>query len=202
MYLAYAILVLLSIAIWVAIRWDRRRERGIDPIRSRVRQAAKLKWEQTAQVIEDGQSAPWTHRSVRFARGKEEAVLWHKDATITLVRDYAPPTFDDFVELEEWIKRNPRNAELDAAAGERSYLRDIERFVIRHGYFTPLLEATTTDKSFFTAVTTFHKAGYMAQEATEVVAAVTLDALVRYGKDRSAALRFLAASEQDFRTGR
>ena len=44
MYLAYAILVLLSIAIWVAIRWYRLRERGIDQIKSRVRQAAKLKW--------------------------------------------------------------------------------------------------------------------------------------------------------------
>ena len=67
MYLAYAILVLLSIAIWVAIRWYRLRERGIDPIKSRVRQAAKLKWEQTAQVIEDRTKCPMdaTQRALR-----------------------------------------------------------------------------------------------------------------------------------------
>jgi hypothetical protein len=200
MYLVYAILVLLGCAvIWAAIRRYRGHERETDPIKLRMRQAAKMKWKQTAEITENGQGAAWTQRSVRFVRGKEEAVLWYKDATITLVRDYAPPTFDDFIELEQWIKRNPRDTEVDAATGERLYLREIERFVIRHGHLSPLLEATATDKAFFMAVATFHKAGYMAREAPEVVAALTLDALVRYEKDRNAALRFLTSLENDFR---
>jgi hypothetical protein len=200
MHLIYALLFLLAgAAIWGAIRWYRGHERETDPIKLRMRQAAKMKWEQTAEVEEDGQGAVWTQRSVRFLRGKEEAVLWYKDATVTLVRDYAPPTFDDFIELEQWIKKNPRDAEVDAATGERLYLREIERFVIRHGHFSPLLEATATHKDFFIAVATFHKAGYLAREAPEVVAALTLDALVRYEKDRNAAFRFLTGLENDFR---
>ena len=140
-----------------------------------------------------------TQRSVRFVRGKEEAVLWYKDSTITLVRDYAPPTFDDFIELEQWIKKNPSGSELDAVTGERLYLREIERFVIRHGHFLPLLEAATSDKAFFIAVATFQKAGYVAREDSVVVAALTLEALMRYDEDRNAALRFLTGLENDFR---
>lgn len=201
MYVAYAILVLLfGAAIWAAIRWYRSRERETDPIKLKMRQAAKLKWEQTAEVTEDGQGAAWTQRSVRFARGKEEAVLWHKDATITLVRDYAPPTFDDFIELEQWLKKNPRDAEADSATGEKLYLREIERFVIRHGHFEPLLGATATDKDFFMVVATFQKAGYLAKEAPVIVAALTLDALMRYEKDRNAALRFLMVLEEGYRS--
>jgi len=181
MYLAYAILVLLACAaIWAVIRWYRIREREVDPIKSRMRQAAKLKWKKIAEVTQDGQGAAWTQRSVRFVRGKEEAVLWYKDATITLVRDYAPPTFEDFIELEQWIKKNPRDTEVDAATGERLYLREIEKFVTRHGHFSPLLEATATDKAFFMALATFHKLGYAVREAPEIVAALTLDALLRF----------------------
>ncbi len=137
----------------------RNRRPETDPIKLLMKQAAKMKWKQTAEVREDGQGFAWTQRSVRFARGKEEAVLWYKDATITLVRDCAPPTFDDFIELEQWIKRNPRDTEVDTATGERLYQREIERFVIRHGHFLPLLEATATDKAFFMAVATFHALG-------------------------------------------
>jgi hypothetical protein len=73
MYLVYAILVLLAfLAICAAIYWYRGRERETDPIKLRMRQAAKLKWKQTAEITEDGQSAVWTKRSVRFVRGKEE----------------------------------------------------------------------------------------------------------------------------------
>jgi hypothetical protein len=141
MYLVYAIIIFVAcITIWAAIRWYRRRERIADPIKVRMRQAAKMKWTETARVTEDGQGALWTQRSVRFVRGKEEAVLWYKDATVTLVRDYAPPTFDDFVELERWVQKSPRDAEADAATGERLYLREIERFVIRHGHFSTLVE--------------------------------------------------------------
>ena len=57
-----------------------------DPIELHMNQAAKLNWKKTAEIIKDGHVAPFTKRSVRFARGNEQAVLWHKDATITLVR--------------------------------------------------------------------------------------------------------------------
>jgi hypothetical protein len=149
MYLVIVFLLAAAAAIWAAIRWYRSRELETDPIKLRMRQAAKMKWRATATVPEDGHGAAWTQASVRFVRGKEEAVLWYKDATVTLVRDYAPPTFDDFVELDRWIKRNPRDAEVDTATGERLYLREIERFVTRHGHFSSLLETTATDRDFF-----------------------------------------------------
>ena len=163
-----------------------------------LRQAADLNWVQTATVKEDGYGAAWTKRSVRFARENEEAVVWYKDATITLVRDYAPPTFDDFVQVEKWIKENPRDNEVDTATGERLYLREIERFVIRHGHFESMLEAQATDKEFFIAVAKFHKAGYVTKESSAVVAALTLDALLRYKKDRKHSLEFLARTQNDF----
>jgi len=202
MYLIYAFVFLVAAAaIWVVVRWYRSRAHETDPIKSRLRQAARMKWRETGTVKEDGYGAAWTKRSVRFVRGKEEAVLWHKDATITLVRDYAPPTLDDFVELEQWIKRNPRDPEVDTATGERLYLREIERFVIRLGHFSSLLETTATDKDFFMAIATFHKAGYLAQEAPVVIAALTLEALMRYEKDRRAAMRFLSGLKKDIGAG-
>ena len=88
-------------AVWLAIRRYRSRQRGSDPYKSRIRQAAKFGWKQIAEVPEDGFGAAWTQRSIRFARRDEEAVLWHKDATITLVREDAPFNFDDFSRLEE-----------------------------------------------------------------------------------------------------
>jgi hypothetical protein len=146
MYLVYAILVLLAcLGIRAAIYWYRGRERETDPIKLRMRQAAKLKRSKTVEIAPDKESPTWMQRSVAFARGKEEAALWHKDATITLVRDYAPVTLDDFHEVEEWIKKNPGNSEVDSATDERLYLRQIERFVVRNGHFAPLLEAEATD---------------------------------------------------------
>src|SRR5271154_2013145 len=116
MNLIYAILVLLAgPVVWTIIRSYRDRKPETDLIKVRLKQAAKLKWNQMAEVEKDGQGAAWTRKSVRFARGEEEAVLWYKDASVTLVRDYAPPTFEDFVELELWIEENPRDADADSA---------------------------------------------------------------------------------------
>jgi hypothetical protein len=166
-------------------------------IKLRMREAAKLKWEKTIEVVPDEHSPTWTQRSTVFTRGKEEAILWRKDATITLVRDYAPPTFDDFVSLEEWIKKNPRDREVDDATGERLYLREIERFVIRNGHFRLLLEATATDQDFFYATYKLQKTGYAAQQDPVVVAALILEALTRYQEDQDAALRLLRGLEKD-----
>ena len=200
MILMYVLLCLLAgFVAWGANHWYRSRKPETDPIKLLIKQAAKMKWVQTAEVREDGHGAAWTQRSVRFARGKEEAVLWPKSATITLVRNYASRMFDDFIELERWIKKNPRDPEVDIATGERLYLREIERFVIRHGHDFALLEATATDKEFFMAVATFQKAGFIAREAPEIIAALTLNALVRYKKDRKAALRLLSGFENGFR---
>ncbi len=194
-----ALLVLLIIAIFGVV-WYRKRNRGIDPIKLLLRQAAKLNWRKTAEIKEDGQGAAWAQRSIHFARGKEEAVLWLKNADITLIRDYAPPpNFEDFVELEQWIKENPRETDADHATGEKLYLRRLERFVTRQGYFSRLLEASATDKPFFMALYAFHKTGYAIGETPEVVAALTLDALIRYGKNRDEGLRFLARLENDFK---
>jgi hypothetical protein len=92
--------------------------------------SGQLKWKQTAEITENGQGAEWTKRSVRFVRGKEEAVLWHKDATVTLVRLYVPLDFDDFIELEEFITKHPREPDLDDATSERKYLQEMELFLL------------------------------------------------------------------------
>jgi hypothetical protein len=137
-------------AIWLAIRWHRSRQRENDPYKSRIRQAAKLGWKQTVEVPEDGFGAAWAQRSMRFVRGNDEAVLWHKDATITLVRVNAPFNFDDFVDVETWIKANPIAAEADLATEEGIlYIREIEKFVVRHGYYIPFLETLAFDPEFF-----------------------------------------------------
>ena len=107
-----------------------------------------MKWNKTAEVNEDGQWAPWTRRSVHFARGKEEAVLWYKDAAITLVRRNVPFQFDDFLELETFISNYPRENDIDGiddVAGELKYLREIELFVVRHGYQDDLIHIKATD---------------------------------------------------------
>jgi hypothetical protein len=74
MYVPLSLLV--GFVIWGAIRWYRHREPETDPIKSAMKQAARMKWKQTAEVEEDGQGRPWTQRSVRFERGKELAILW------------------------------------------------------------------------------------------------------------------------------
>jgi hypothetical protein len=191
MYLAYTIgFLLVCTAIWAAIHWYRSQKSETDPITLRMREAAKLKWKKTAEVKEDGYGAPWTQRSVRFARGKEEAVLWFKDATITLVRLNAPLDFDDFIELEEFIDKHPREHEVEDAIGERKYLREIELFVIRHGYRDDLMHIQATDIQFLTAFGKLFKAGYAANEDS-VIAALVLDGILRYQKDPNGAVNFL-----------
>jgi hypothetical protein len=94
------------------------------------------------------------------------------------------------LELENWLTKNPDVDDGDADP-EILYLREIERFVIRHGHFMPLLEAKATNKTFFYSIVKLQKSGYAANEDPIVVAALTLDALLSYGKDRSRALDFL-----------
>src|SRR5262245_2474161 len=144
MYFAYAILVLLICAAILAVfYWNQKPE--TDLIELQIKQAAKLKWKKTAEITKDGEGASWTKRSMRFARGKEEAVLWHKDATITLVRLHVPIDFDDFAELEDFIAKHPREANLDDATGELRYLQEMELFFVRHGYRDDMLHIQATD---------------------------------------------------------
>jgi hypothetical protein len=157
----HAIFVLLAcVAIGAAIYWYRGHQRDTDPIKLRMRQAAKLKWKKAAEITEDGQGAEWTKRSVRFIRGKEETVLWHKDATITLVRPYVSLDFDDFIELEEFIANYPREPDLDDATGERKYFQEMELFFVRHGYRDDILHIQATDYAFLVAFGNLFKAGY------------------------------------------
>ena len=200
MYLAYAILVLLvCAAIWVAIRWYRSLKSEPDPIKLRMKQAAKMKWKKTAEVKEDGYGAPWAQRSVRFARGKEEAVLWYKDATITLVRLNVPFDFDDFIELEEFIAKHPREHDIDDAIGELKDLREIELFVIRHGYREDFIYIKATDIRFLTAFGNLFKAGYAAGEESVVIGALVLDGILRHKKDQIGAINFLTRLIDDMR---
>lgn len=200
-FLVDFILVALFVcsAIWLAIRRHRSSRRESDPYKSKIRQAAKFGWKQTAEVPEDGFGAVWTQSSMRFVRGNEEAVLWHKDATITLVRVDAPFNFDDFVEIEKWIKANPSAAEADTATEEELYIREIEKFVVRHGHYMSFLEARAFDQEFFMGFSKLYKAGYDARENPRLIAGLMLEALILYPKDRDKALRFLSGFANDVR---
>lgn len=189
---------LASIVLWVAIRWYWGRRRETDPIKLRMRQAAKLNWKQTDEVTKDGDGAPWTKRSVLFLRGNEEAVLWHKDARITLVRLSLPFDFDDFIELEEFIAKHPREADLDEATGELRYLREIELFFVRHGYRDDLMRIRATDYAFLVAFGKLVKAGYAAGEDVGVVAALVLHVIQFHEHDRERAIRWLTRTTEDF----
>jgi hypothetical protein len=170
-----------------------------DPFEAKIKQAIKFKWTKTAEVTEDGQGGvPWMKRSVHFTRGKEEAVLWHKDATITLVRLYAPLNFDDFVELEEFISKHPREEDLDDATGERKYLSEIELFFIRHGYRDDLIHIRATDFVFLGAFTKLFKAGYAAGEDNDLVAALVLSAIQFYDQDCARSIRVLTQRTEKF----
>jgi len=135
-YLIAAAAVLAAFTVGFYL-WEKKKIRSTDPIEILVGQAVKLHWKQVARVERDGEGRPWTQRSLRFARKNEEAIVWNKDATITLVRVHAPPTFDSFLEAEKWIAQNP-NTNDDNTNPEIVYLREVEKFVIRHGHFADL----------------------------------------------------------------
>jgi hypothetical protein len=195
----YAIVVLLACAaILVAIHWYRCRWREIDPFELKIRQAVKLKWKKTAEVTKDGHGASFTKRSVRFARGKEEAVLWRKDATITLLRVALPIDFDDFIELEEFIATHPRDADFDDATGQLRYIYDIDLFFMKHGYRNDLVRIQATDLDFLIALSKLCKAGYVAGEPSVVVAALVLEAIQFYDRDRERSLRWLTRQAEEF----
>jgi hypothetical protein len=163
-----------------------------------MRQAAKLKWKKTADIREDGQGAyKWVKRSVRFVRGNEEAVLWRKDATVTLVRLNAPWDFDDFVDLEEFIAEHPRDPEFDNATGELKYLREIELFAVRNGYRDELLHIQANDYAFLVAYGEHFKARYAAGEDSIVAAAFLLYVLQIYKQDRERSIRWLTPTAKD-----
>jgi len=196
---AVATLVLLACsAIWALIRRCGRGTLEPDQFKLKITQAARMRWRKASEVTHDGQGAAWAHRSVHFVRGEEETVLWHKDATITLLRDHGPLAFVDFIELEQWLRQSSRDPETDGMAGESAYLQEVERFVMRHGYYLRLREAAAADRAFLLAVTAFHETAYAAREEPVVVGALTLEAFMRYQKDRNAGLRFLAGQVNEF----
>jgi hypothetical protein len=83
-----------------------------DLVEALVRQAITMNWKQVHEIKRDNVAADSYAQamvSLRFERGNEEAVVWRKDATVTLVRNYAPRTFDGFDELEQWLAKNPKN---------------------------------------------------------------------------------------------
>lgn len=198
MSLLYATLLLLLLASFVvlaATRWYR--ARPTDPFQFKRKQAAKLKWKQSGAVNRDGEAAPFTKRCVRFVRGKEETVLWHKNSNVTLVRLNVPFEFDDFVELEQFLTTHPR--ETDDATGELKYLREMELFFVRHGYRDDMMHIQATDYDFFVALMKLYKAGYAAGVESLVLAPFALHAVQFYAKDRERTLRWLTSTAEDFR---
>jgi TPR repeat protein len=133
-------------------------------------------------------------------RDTEEAIIWHKTGNVLLVRLDCPITFDNFVELERWLAREEKRAEPEEDAEEASeeilYYREIQKYVIRHGYFEPLVETQGTDERFFTASMRVQKAGYLAGKPVNVVAALILKSLECYGESRKLSLEYLADFEK------
>jgi TPR repeat protein len=141
----------------------------------------------------------------RLTRENEEAIIWHKTGNVLLVRVHCPLTFDDFIELERWLAHEEKSAEPgdeEDVGGEILYYREIEKYIIRHGYFEPLLHVEATDEEFLTASFKIKKAGYMAGEPADRVGALTLEALSRYDKNREASLEFFATHERDFQSAK
>lgn len=166
-----------------------------------VKQALKMNWKIDVEVQKDGDPFEWIRKSVRFVRRDEEAVVWNSDATVTLVRAHAPPTFESFIDLENWLAKNPKNKDGEDTNEEMIlYLREIEKYIIRMGHFDKLLETRATDELFFRTCFELHKAGYVAGEDATIVAALTLDALMHYHKSRQASLSFLARYLEDFQS--
>ena len=83
------------------------------------------------------------------------------------------------VDVEKWIKANPIAAEVDIATEEGLYIREIEKFVVRHGYYMSFLEARAFDQEFFMGFFKLYKAGYDAQENPRLIAGLMLEALMR-----------------------
>ena len=125
-------------------------------------------------------------------------MLWHKDATITLVRLNVPFDFDDFTELEEFITKHPREADLDDETGELKYLQEMELFFIRQGYRDDVMEIRATDYEFLVAFAKFYKAGYAAGESSTLVAAFVLYAVHLYKQNRERSIRALTSIGKDF----
>jgi hypothetical protein len=146
-------------------------------------------------VSKDGEEAPFTKRCVRFVRGTEEAVLWHKDTNVTLVRLNVPFEFDDFVELEEFLKTHLR--ETDDATGEIEYLREVELFFVRHGYRDDMMHLQAIDYDFFVAFMKLYKSGYATGVESLLVAALVLHAVQFYAKDRNRTLRWLTSTAEE-----
>jgi hypothetical protein len=196
MSLLYATLplLLMSFGILAAVCWYR--ARPLDPFEFKTKQAAKLKWKQSGAVNKDGEAAPFAKRCVRFVRGTEEAVLWHKDADVTLVRLNVPFEFDDFLELEEFLKTHPR--ETDDATSEIKYLREMDLFFVRNGYRDDMMHIQATDYDFFVALMKLYKTGYAAGVESLVIAPFVLHALQFYAKDRKRTLRWLSSTTEDF----
>ena len=169
-----------------------------DLVEALVKQAKDLAWEHTATIERDGQGLVWAKRSIRFVRGKEEAVIWCESATITLVRVHFPPTFDNFLELEQWLAQHPNDEENETPSPEIAYYREIQKFVIRMGYFETLVKAEA-DESFFFACPDFRKRGYLAGEDATVVAGLYLEALYQYEKGyKSLSVRHLKGYASSF----
>ena len=125
-------------------------------------------------------------------------MLWRKDAKITLVRLSVPFDFDDFIKLEDFIAKHPREADLDDANGERKYLHEMELYFVRHGYRDDMMHIQATDYSFFVAFGKLVKAAYAAGENNIVLAALVLNAIEFYEQDRERSIRWLTRMTEDF----
>jgi hypothetical protein len=68
-------------------------------------QGKSLGWKLYSPDRNDSKSKLMMH----YVRGNEEVTLWPKLGKITLLRSGLWPGFDDFLELEEWLRNHPKN---------------------------------------------------------------------------------------------
>jgi uncharacterized protein len=169
------------------------------PAQVLLRQAINMNWVRVGTIKKDG------YRNVRLTRENEEAIICRKAGDVLLVRVHCPLTFDDFIELERWLAHEEKSAEPgdeEDVGEEILYYREIEKYIIRHGYFEPLLHTQATDEEFGIASLKIRKAGYLAGKPANLVGALILEALSRYDKNREASLEFFATNERDFQSAK
>ena len=169
-----------------------------NPAQKRLRQAISMNWVVAGEVKKDG------YRIVRLTRENEEVVISYKTCDVHLIRPHLALTFDDFVELEQWLAREgerPKEEEDDddeQLRDFRVFFRAFERIIALHGYFEELISAQGTDEQFAIASMKLLRAGAFARKTPDTVAALVVKALAQYDKNRTGALEFLAKHGADY----
>lgn len=159
------------------------------------RQAANMNWIAVGRV-EDADG----YKNVKLARNGMEAVISFQNKNVELVYPPHSAPFKDFIELERWITKleedDINEEELDDE--ELNYYEEINRITASYGFYEPLLELQGTDPEFCIASMDLHKTGYETGKSPRSVAALTVEAVHEYKKNRELSIIFLQTLAENF----